>query len=174
MNNLFLLILREPYHTLPQPIQRFHEVRMGQFTGKATVKGSNGWLARLVRRLSDFPAPAEATDVTVKVIRSEVQERWLRQFGSTQFSSTLTRVNRQNLLCENFGMFRFFFTLSVRDAGIHWQFVSWDFAGIPMPDSFGPEVSVRESVNQDGNYQLNVSVEFPLIGMLMEYSGWLA
>ena len=52
--------------------------------------------------------------------------------------------------------------------------MSWDFAGIPMPDSFGPEVSVRESVNQDGNYQLNVSVEFPLIGMLMEYSGWLA
>ena len=174
MNNLFLLILREPYLTLPLPIQRFHEVRMGQFNGKAVVKGATGVLARLLRRLGDFPAPTDETSLTVKVIRSEVQERWLRQFGSSQFSSTLTRLNKQNVLCENFGMFRFYFTLSVRDAGIHWQFVRWDFAGIPMPDSFSPEASVRESVNADGNYQFNVTVEFPLIGMLMEYSGWLA
>ena len=173
MNTLFQLILRDQYRQLPAPVQHFHEVRIGNFTGKAVVKGANGVLARLLRRLSGFPAPAAETDLTVKVIRSEVQERWLRNFGGTQFSSTLTRLRRQNVLCEDFGLFRFSFTLSVRDEGIHWQIIRWNFAGIPMPDSVGPEVLVRESVNADGKYQFNVNVEFPLIGMLMDYSGWL-
>ena len=173
MNNIFMLILREQYRSLPPAIQRFHEVRMGQFSGTAVVKGASGWLARAVRRIAGFPAPTGETPLTVKVIRSEVQERWLRQFGKSHFSSTLTRVFSQNVLCENFGMLRFYFSLSVRDGGIHWQLVSWNFAGIPMPDSFGPEVEVRESVNAEGQYQFSVLVEFPLIGTLMEYSGTL-
>ncbi len=173
MNNLFQLILRERYRELPAAVQHFHEVRIGQFTGKAEVKGATGVLARMLRKLAGFPAPAAETSLTLKVIRSEVQERWLRNFGGTQFSSTLTRFNRQNVLSENFGMLRFNYTLSVRDAGIHWQVVSWNFAGIPMPDSFGPDVVARESVNADGKYQFSVTVEFPFIGMLMEYSGWL-
>jgi hypothetical protein len=173
MNNLFQLILREPYRNLQPVVQHFHEVRIGKFTGKAEVKGANGLLARMLRKLAGFPAPAAETALTVKVIRSEVQERWLRNFGGTQFSSTLTRINRENVLSEDFGMLRFHYSLSVREGGIHWQLVGWNFAGIPMPDSFGPDVLVRESVNADGNYQFHVLVEFPLIGVLMEYSGWL-
>ncbi|HTQ99257.1 MAG TPA: DUF4166 domain-containing protein [Candidatus Acidoferrum sp.] len=174
MTNVFQLILRENYQQLPEVVRRFHETRLGQFSGKATVKGSTGLLARALRKLAGFPPPsANEMAVTVRVIRSEVQERWLRQFGDAQFSSALQRVNRQNLLCENFGMFSFYFSLSVRGDGIHWQFERWDFAGIPMPELLSPEVEARESVDADGRYAFTTLVEFPLIGVLMDYAGWL-
>lgn len=171
--NLFQLILRQPYQLLPPAVRHFHEVRLGQFDGKATVKGAQGALARMLRKLGGFPSPVtDEVSVTLKVIRSESQERWLRKFGGSQFSSTLTRINSENVLSEDFGLFRFKFSLSVRDNRIHWNLVGWSFAGIPMFDGL-PQVTAWEGANADGNYEFAAKVEFPLVGVLMDYAGWL-
>ena len=171
--NLFQLILRQPYQSLPPAVLHFHEPRLAHFEGKASVKGSQGLLARLLRKLGGFPAPAkDEVAITVKVIRSESQERWLRKFGDSQFSSALSRINSENVLSENFGLFRFKFSLSVRDNRIHWNPVGWSFAGIPM-DMFTPDVTAWEGVDANGNYAFAVKVDFPLVGVLMDYAGWL-
>jgi hypothetical protein len=172
--NLFQLILRQPYQSLPEPLKRFHETRLGQFEGKATVRGSQGMLARILRKLGGFPEPvSQEVDITLKVIRSESQERWLRNIGTARFSSALTRINSENVLSEDFGLLRFRFSLSVRDERIHWNLVGWSFAGIPMLDDVGPEATVWEGVNANGNYEFAVKIELPLVGVLMDYSGWL-
>ena len=173
-NNVFQLILRDQYTRLPDVVRRFHETRLGQFNGKATVKGVNNFMARLLRKLGGIPQPTEGeTDLTVRVIRAEIQERWQRQFGDKQFSSRLDRVHGQNLLRENVGMCSYYFSLSVRGDHLHWQFERWDFMGIPMPEFFAPDIEARESAGADGRYQFAVTVEFPLIGVLLEYAGWL-
>lgn len=172
MHPLFQLILRDQYQKLPAVIHRFHEARLAQFEGKAEVKGSNGFMARMLRKVGGFPSPASEASLTVKVIRTEVQERWLRSFNNTQFSSTLTRVNRTNLLCEDFGLFNFFYTLRVRNERIVWQLERWSFAGIPMLDSL-VEVTASEGVTPEGNYSFAVKMEFPLVGVLLDYTGWL-
>lgn len=172
--NLFQLILRQSYQTLPAALHRFHEARLGHFEGKAFVKGAGGGFAKLLRKLNGFPAPsAEELPVVVKVIRSESEERWLRKFGTTQFSSTMTRINSENVLVEDFGLFRFKFSLGVRGEQIHWTLVGWNFAGIPMLDALGPEITAWEGVDANGNYQFSTVVKFPLVGVLVDYSGWL-
>lgn len=174
MINVFQLILREQYQGLPDIIKRFHETRLGEFSGKASIKGGKGLLVRGLRKLGGFPSPtAGEVDLKVRVIRSEVQERWQRQFGDVQFSSVFVRVNRQNVLSEDFGMFRFYFSLRTITNGIEWQFERWDFAGIPMPELLSPDAEVTERLGDDGKYHFAVLVKFPLLGVLMDYSGWL-
>ena len=173
MRPLFELILRTPYQKLPEVVQRFHAVRLGQFEGRAEVRGATGFMAKLLRRLGGFPPPASDAALTVRVLRTEVQERWHRQFNSHQFSSTLSRINRENLLCENFGLLSFFFALRADGERIHWQLHRWSLAGIPMPDLLGPDITAWEGVDAAGNYCFAVTVEFPLVGMLMDYSGFL-
>lgn len=172
MHPLFQLILRDQYQKLPAVMHRFHEARIAQFEGKAEVKGANGFMARLLRKVGGFPPPASETDLTLKVIRTEVQERWLRSFNNTQFSSSLTRVNRTNLLCEDFGLFNFYYTLRVRNERIVWQLERWSFAGIPMLDEL-VEVTASEGITAEGNYSFAFKLQFPLVGVLLDYSGWL-
>lgn len=174
MINVFQLILREQYPHLPEVVRRFHETRLGEFTGKATIKGGKGLMVRALRKIGGFPAPAEGeVALKIRVIRSEVQERVQRQFGEVQFSSVFTRINRQNLLSEDFGMFRFYFSLRALRNGIEWQFERWDFAGIPMPELLSPDAEITETVGEDGKYTFAVLVKFPIIGILMDYAGSL-
>lgn len=174
MHPLFQLILRDQYPKLPPVVHHFHEARLAQFDGKVEVKGSNGVMAKLLRKLSGFPSPAAGElALTVKVIRSEVQERWSRSFNDGQFSSTLSRINRTNLLREDFGLFNFCYTLRVRNERIVWQLERWSFAGIPMLDEL-IELTAWEGANADGKYCFAVKVQFPLVGVLIDYSGWLA
>ena len=174
MHPLFQLILRDQYPRLPAVIKHFHEARLAHFDGKVEVKGSNGLMAKMLRKLSGFPSPAAAeVDMVVKLIRTEVQERWSRNFNNSQFSSTLTRINRTNLLREDFGLFNFCYSLRVRNERIVWQLESWSFAGIPMLEEL-IEVDAWEGATPDGNYCFAFKVEFPLVGVLIDYAGWLA
>jgi hypothetical protein len=173
MHPIFQLILRDSYTKLPEVVRRFHEARIGSFEGRAEVKGSVSTMARLWRSLIGLPQPASESALTVRILRTESQERWLRQFNGAQFSSTLTRVRSQNLLCENFGLFSFYFTLRASSERIHWSMQRWSFLGIPMLDGLGPDISAWEGATPEGDYAFSVKVEFPLVGLLLDYSGTL-
>jgi hypothetical protein len=173
MLNLFHIILRNGYDTLPPVVQHFHEARLGHFEGEVVVTGGNGLLARLLRKLGDLPAPKGTTPLVFKIIRTEVRERWLRQFGEAEFASTFTRVNKQNLLCENFGLLRFYYTLNVKDQRINWHCVNWSLAGIPLPDGLSPDVEAWEGSSAEGRYQFKVNIHVPLVGHLLGYAGSL-
>jgi hypothetical protein len=173
MINLFQIILRSSYDALPPVVRHFHEARLGHFDGNVVVTGSNSVLARLLRKLGDLPEPKGASPLVFKLIRTEVQERWLRQFGAAEFASTFTRVHKQNLLCENAGMFRFYYTLNVKDQRIHWHCVSWSLLGIPLPDGLSPDVEAWEGSTAEGHYQFKVNIQLPLVGHLLGYEGEL-
>lgn len=173
MHPIFHLILRDSYAKLPDVVRRFHEARIGSFEGRAEVKGSVSTMARLWRNLIGLPHPAGDSPLTVRVLRTESQERWLRQFNDSQFSSTLTRVRSQNVLCENFGLFSFYFTLRAGSDRLHWTLQRWSFLGIPMLDGLGPDITAWESATPEGHYAFSFKVELPLIGMLVDYSGHL-
>ena len=173
MHPIFQLILRDSYGKLPEVVRRFHEVRIGSFDGRAEAKGSASTMARLWRSLIGLPQPAADSALTVRVLRTETQERWLRQFNGNQFSSTLTRIRSQNLLCENFGLFSFYFTLRAGSERLHWTLQRWSFLGIPMLDGLGPDISVWEGTTAEGHYGFGVKVELPLVGLLLDYTGHL-
>jgi hypothetical protein len=170
--NLFQLMLRNTYDLLPAVVRQVHEVRLGHFEGEATITGANTGLARLVRRLGGLPPPNGKTNLVCKIIRSEFRERWLRKFGAIEQASTLTRLGKQNLLCENFGLLSFYFTLAVQEQRLYWHCVGWSMAGIPLPDGLSPDVDAWEGCDEHGRYQFHVHIRMPLVGHLLGYEGW--
>lgn len=173
MHNLFQIMLRNGYSQLPEVVRNFHEARLGHFDGEVEVSGGAGWGATFLRKLAGLPDPMPRAPAVVKVLRTEVQERLLRQFGPSQFASRLSRVNKQNLLREEFGLFTFYFTLSAGQQRIHWRCVSWSLAGIPMPDSLAPDVDAWEGADEQGRYLFHVAIDMPMVGRLLAYEGWL-
>lgn len=173
MNNIFQTILRNNYAILPPVVRRFHEARIGSYDGYADVTGAPGKLATTLRRLCALPQPGKQIKVNVKVIRTEVEERWLRQWGDAQFSSTLRRVSKGNMLSENLGMVKFLFALGANEEHLRWRLLDWSIAGIPMPASLGPEIEAFERVDDNGNYRFTVKVSFTGIGELVSYEGYL-
>lgn len=173
MHNLFQLVLRSSYQNLPEVVRHCHEARLGHFEGEVEVSGSMGLLARLLRRLAGLPGPAARSAAVIKVLRSEVRERLLRQFGAAAFSTSLSRVHKQNLLREDYGLFTFFFTLSVREQQLRWQCVGWSMAGIPLPDSLAPDVDAYEATDASGRLLFKMAIEMPGVGLLLGYEGWL-
>jgi hypothetical protein len=173
MNNIFQTILRNNYAALPAVVRRFHEARIGSFDGYVDVTGAPGRLASALRRMCSLPQPGSNMKVNVKVIRTEREERWLRQWGDAQFSSTFNRVSKGNMLSENLGMLKFIFDLGATDEYLRWRLLDWSFAGIPMPASLGPEIDAFESVDENGNYKFSVKVSFTGIGELVSYEGYL-
>lgn len=173
MNNIFQAILRDNYNGLPPAVRRFHESRLASYDGTANVTGAPGWMATRLRSLFNMPQPGQGMKVNVKVLRTEREERWLRQFGSVQFSSTLNRVRKGNMLSENLGMLKFFFDLGANDQFLRWRLLEWNFAGIPLPLFLGPDIEAFEGIDENGNYRFTVKVMYPGVGELVSYDGLL-
>lgn len=173
MNNIFKAILRDNYLVLPEVVRRFHESRIGSYDGTVDVTGAPGWLATTLRSMFNMPQPGTGMKMNVKVIRTEREERWLRQWGDKQFSSVLNRVSNGNMLSENLGMTKLFFDLGANDQYLRWRLLEWSFAGMPMPLFLGPDIEAFESIDENGNYKFWVKVMYPGVGELVTYNGTL-
>jgi hypothetical protein len=173
MLNIFQTILRDHYNGLPEVVRRFHESRIASYDGTVNVTGAPGWMASRLRSLFSLPQPGENMKINVKVLRTEREERWLRQWGGVQFSSTLNRVRKGNMLSENLGMVKLFFDLGANDQFLRWRMIEWNFAGIPLPLFLGPDIEAFESADENGNYRFTVKVMYPGVGELVSYDGSL-
>jgi hypothetical protein len=173
MITIFQTILRDRYQVLPAVVRRFHEARLGSFDGRVDITGAPGWLATRLRRLFSLPQPGNQLNMNVKVIRTETEERWLRQWGNVQFSSTFNRVRKGNMLSENLGMVKFFFDLGASEEFLRWRLLEWNFAGLPLPLFLAPEIEVHEGVDESGKYRFSVKVNYLGIGELVTYHGSL-
>ena len=80
---------------------------------------------------------------------------------------------QDDLLCEQLGLARFGFRLTVEEGVIVWRVARVHALGVPLPVRWFRSVQARESASDDGRYCFDVSAWMPIAGLLVHYRGWL-
>jgi len=171
MDNVFSRIIGNDYALLPEPVREFHEVLNATYEGSAIVKGNQNVISRLIRRIFNFPVPAEITSVTISISRTSELDKWNRNFGGRKFSSSFAQNNVGKVLSESFGPFYFYFSLSVRADRLNWNFERWSLGILPLPKFLGPKIISWEGEGENGGYRFFSEAHFPLLGKLIYYDG---
>jgi Domain of unknown function (DUF4166)/Saccharopine dehydrogenase NADP binding domain len=172
---LYARILGEAWQRLPAPIRRTHEVQGKRSAkGRATVKRGNGVLAWLAASLIGFPPASADVPMEVEFDAAQGEETWRRTFGERRFSSRQSagKGRSQHLLCERFGPMRFDMALVANAERLSLVLRRWSIFGLPLPTSLGPRSDAYESA-EDNRFNFHVRISHPLIGLIVQYDGWL-
>ncbi len=158
------------FRTLPPSLQAMHDVLAdGGATGKATVIRGRNFFARVIAWLFEFPPEGEH-EVHVSFQERDGVETWTRDFGGSVFRSSLSQ--RSAYLVERFGPLRFVFDLLGEADGLSMSLRRWWVGPVPLPRSWAPRSPAREW-EVDGTFWFDVPISAPLIGLIMQYKGWL-
>jgi hypothetical protein len=133
------------------------------------VKRGSHPLARLIGRMMRFPAQGDYP-LHVAFAGYSGKERWTRDFGGHCFTSELSQAG--DGVAERFGPLRFVFDLLSDPGGLQMVLRGWTLFGIPMPRLLGPRIEAREWQDK-GRFRFDVRVRLPLIGPVIDYTGWL-
>ncbi|GGY66222.1 hypothetical protein GCM10011613_07660 [Cellvibrio zantedeschiae] len=171
MDNVFAKIIGSDYALLSAPVREFHEVQNAVYEGFAVVKGSNNPISRIVRRIFSFPVPAKNTSVSILITRTPELDQWSRDFGGRKFSSSFSQNNVGKVLSESFGPFYFYFSLTVSDSRLNWNFERWSLGVLPLPKFLGPKIKSWEGEGENGGYRFFSEAHFPVLGQLIYYDG---
>lgn len=79
---------------------------------------------------------------------------------------------RDGLLCEQLGLARFGFRLTVEQGAIVWRVARVSTLGLRLPARWFRGVVAFES-EAEGRYLFDVAATLPVIGLLVHYRGWL-
>ena len=172
---LFQQLLGCAFESLPVAVQATHHVKERlDLTGQATVQRGPGLLARCIAAVFGFPAAGKGIAVTVRKQRQGEAEVWQRSFGTQRFASTLSAGSgpSQWLLVEKFGPLRFQIALVVADGKLHWVVRGGSLWGINLPPFLVPGGESHEYESQ-GRFHFHVEIRHPLIGLIVNYQGWL-
>jgi hypothetical protein len=167
-------VLRETYARLPEPIRAMHDVGEAMTArGDAAVRRGRNPIARLAAMIFGFPSTTDHTSVEVTFLPEEGRETWRRRFGSSRFSST-QEYGGPGLLIERFGPIAFSIALRGSEAGIDLIPERAWFGPIPLPRFTVRDISGTERVAEDGRFEFNVRIAFPIIGDIIAYRGRLS
>lgn len=169
---LFRQLLGASFDALPATIQILHAGSSRTFTGRCDVERGQGALSRVFARITSLPAAGKDQPITVTISCNECGEVWTRQFSKNYMTSSLSAQG--NSLVEWLGPVRFKFKLDYDSSRqcIDWRLIRVAAFGIPLPVSWFDKVKAQES-SDNGKYCFDVSAALPLIGMLVQYRGWL-
>jgi hypothetical protein len=163
---------RDLHHTLA----RLHggsqrTIATGRFRIEHGKRAGIGWLARVLR------LPKESADVATKLVieRTDALEMWHRSFDEAELSTTQRAVS-DGSLAERFGPMELVFRIAVLDGSLLYEQVAArirvGIVNVPLPRVLSPRVSAREMVDPEtGRIHVAVSVDAPLLGRLIDYSG---
>ncbi|MET0815224.1 MAG: DUF4166 domain-containing protein [Pseudoxanthomonas sp.] len=167
---LFQRLLGAGFETLPAVVRTLHAT-LGhrRYRGQVEVVRGGNPISRLFAWATRLP-PAGRGEVEVEIDASQGQERWTRHIGGRPMPSRLWE--QDGLLCEQLGLVRFGFRLSVEDGGIVWRVQRVDALGLGLPARWFGHVLARES-ELDGRYRFDVAAALPVVGLLVRYRGWL-
>ncbi|MES1971512.1 MAG: DUF4166 domain-containing protein [Pseudomonadota bacterium] len=168
---LYARVMGPAFAALPPAVRAIHTVcRDGGAAGEARVVRGAGMLARLVAWVMRFP-PAGTHPLHVSFTERGGTETWTRHFGPHRFSSRLSAKGGR--LVERFGPLRFHFDLPSDEAGLGMAMRRWTCLGLPLPRALAPRSAAREW--QEGSrFRFDVPIALPLIGLVVQYDGWLA
>lgn len=167
---LFRRVLGAEFGSLPPAVKALHTATgHRRYRGQVeVVRGANP-LARLFAWATHLP-PAGQGEVEVEIDISGEEEKWTRHIGGHAMPSRLWE--RDGLLCEQLGLARFGFRLTVEQGDIVWRVERVTALGLPLPARWFGKVQARES-ELEGRYRFDVAAALPVVGLLVRYQGWL-
>ena len=167
---LFQRALGPEFEKLPAAVRALHTATgHRRYRGQVEVVRGGNALARLFAWATRLP-PAGQGEVEVEIDASGEEERWTRHIGGHAMPSRLWE--RNGLLCEQLGLARFGFRLTVEQGGIVWRVERVTALGLPLPARWFGSVQARES-ELEGRYRFDVAASMPVVGLLVHYRGWL-
>ena len=167
---LFRRVLGVEFESLPSVVRALHTATgHRRYRGQVeVVRGANP-LARVFAWATRLP-PAGQGEVEVEIDISGEEERWTRHIGGHAMPSRLWE--RDGLLCEQLGLARFGFRLTMEQGDIVWQVERVTVLGWRLPAHWFDKVQARES-EFEGRYRFDVAAAMPVVGLLVRYRGWL-
>lgn len=169
--SLYQQLLGPAFDRLPGPIRDIHDQRTRKrHTGLCRVLSGEGWVAAAVARAASLPTVQGESSVSVLIEREGQRETWTRRFGSHVMRSTLAA--RGELLEERLGLMTLNFELRADDTSIEWVVKRARVLFLPLPAKWFADCTARESIG-DGRYRFDVRAEFPGVGLIAYYQGWL-
>ena len=167
---LYARVMGEAFHALPPAVRQIHQIlRDAGAAGEAEVVLGRNPLARFIARFLGFP-PAGRHSVHLDFSERGGRERWTRAFSGHRFSSEL--FEKEGRLNERFGLIRFEFDLPSDGSELRMIIRRWWLGPIPLPLRLAPRSDAREW-EEAGRFQFHVPIDLPLLGLLVEYRGWL-
>ncbi len=167
---LFQRVLGDAFDNLPPQVKALHS-REGRnrYRGEVEVSRGRHPLARGLAWATRLP-PAGKGAVEVEIDADGKSERWTRHIGGHAMPSRLW--SQDGLLCEQLGLARFGFALTVEAGVLVWTVARVRALGLPLPARWFDAVQARE-YESEGRYWFDVAAAMPVAGMLVHYRGWL-
>ncbi len=168
-------ILGSAFDTLPMEVRRLHSASTETtWRGTADIRRGRGIAAALVAWMFGFPRAGRGVPVTVTIAPDAEGERWTRSFAGRAFTSRLTAGTGRDdyLLIEQLGLASVALGLVIEGDRLCLVPRRWRLFGIPMPSALVPRGSSFES-EEDGEFCFNVSIQLPLVGLVVAYRGRL-
>jgi hypothetical protein len=173
---IYRQVLGSAFDTLPSVVKALHDSSSSRrWSGTARVVRGKGLFAHLVAKIIGFPKSGEDVPVTVAFSPKNGGELWTRRFGGRSFSSLQKpgKARNRHLLVERFGIASFALALVVEEGRLYLVPRSWSVLGIPMPRFLLPGGTSFEA-ESNGQFQFDVTIAVPWIGLLVAYRGNLA
>jgi len=98
-------------------------------------------------------------------------EVWTRDFDGQTFRSVLSPAG-PGVVRERFGPFTFQMSLPVENGEMGMPVTHGWFLGVPMPKALLPRSDTRE-YEEGGVFRFDVKLSAPLVGLIVQYQGWL-
>lgn len=168
---LYQRLLGERYAILPAKIRELHDVQERvTFRGRCSARRGKNPLNRLAATILSMPKDGEDIPLTVTFTQQGEQEYWERDFGGHGFNSL--QWLHEGKLYERMWPVTLVFEVETDETRLALKLEGMKLLGIPMLTLVRPDVSAIET-ERDGRFHVDVEVRLPLLGLLVEYHGWL-
>jgi len=171
--SLYRRVMGEEFDRLPPILRQFHgSLTGGSVSGSVRVFRGGGVIGRRFGGLAGWPESGESVPIRLEVRVEGGKERWVRWFGDDDRTET-RQWDDDGLLVEEAFPFRFRFQL-ITD-GTSLELRQHDvklLALLPFPDFVSPQYHARMTAGDNG-WDVRVSVRAPLIGRVLEYTGFV-
>ena len=162
------------FEAMPIAVQTVHSPEpASEMKGEVDVKAGSNWLSRLVARVAGFPVRDSICAAEVTIDRCGEEEVWIRRFGDHSFQSYLSAGSDQGLVCEKFGPISISMMLNMDYTGFSLSIVGWSIWGLPLPRFLAPTTTAQASSDSEGRYRFDTTINWPPVGRLVHYRGWL-
>ena len=173
---VFQAALGRTYDQLPPALQNLHSVHRPRiWRGRVQVTRGPNALAGLIASVFRFPPPSLDEDIEVTMTPTPTSEIWVRRIAGRAWRSNLRADRRvQGRIWERFGLFTFAVDLALTDQTLQFPVTAGRFLGIPVPRQFLPISNSAERAGSDAaRATFDVALSLPLIGDVVQYTGWL-
>jgi hypothetical protein len=168
---LYRRVVGEGFDRLHPVLRRFHESPQGgRGAGVFRVQRAPGRWHNLVADAMGLPQQADAVRVELNVVPCGGGERWLRTFDGRPLRTRQSRRGR--LLVEEEGPVAFGLEVAEADGGMTFRTRKVWVCGLPVPAAWVPAVAA-DVVPDDAGWTVDVTVQVPLLGLLVRYGGRL-